>query len=155
MSVLRGHSVFSFPPQRPMTADFEWFLSQMLSITFFSYFKHVYILQRNKLYMILIMLLFTDVCVRMVFVWEETGVPGGNPPVWLGDHMTISHADAGYQIRVVAVRGECVNNAPVRQPFNYWKLVFNKICPINKTSRDYVLFMKSKVKFIVAYEMLL
>ena len=40
------------------------------------------------------MLVGTDVCVRMVFVWEETGVPGGNPPVWLGDHMTISHADA-------------------------------------------------------------
>ena len=39
-------------------------------------------------------------------VWEETGVPGGNPPVWLGDHMTISHA---------AVRGECVNTAPARQ----------------------------------------
>ena len=52
------------------------------------------------------MLVGTDVCVRMVFVWEETGVPGGNPPVWLGDHMTISHA---------AVRGECVNTAPARQ----------------------------------------
>ena len=38
------------------------------------------------------MLVGTDVCVRMVFVWEETGEPGGNPPVWLGDHMTISHA---------------------------------------------------------------
>ena len=101
------------------------------------------------------MLVGTDVCVRMVFLWEEIEVPGGNPPVWLGDHMTISHADAGYQIRVAAVRGECVNNAPVRQPFNYWKLVFNKICPINKTSRDYVLFMKSKVKIIVAYEILL
>ena len=25
------------------------------------------------------MLVGTDVCVRMVFVWEETGVPGGNP----------------------------------------------------------------------------
>ena len=32
--------------------------------------------------------------VGMVFVWEETGVPGWNPPVWLGGHMTISHADA-------------------------------------------------------------
>ena len=31
----------------------------------------------------------SDVCVRMVFVWEETGVPAGNPPVWLGDHITI------------------------------------------------------------------
>jgi len=27
------------------------------------------------------MLVGTDDCVRMVFVWEETGVPGGNPPV--------------------------------------------------------------------------
>ena len=41
------------------------------------------------------MLVGTNVCVQMVFVWEETGVPGGNPPVWLGDHMTISHADSG------------------------------------------------------------
>ena len=41
--------------------------------------------------LILIMLVGTDVWVPVVFVWEETGVPGGNPPVWLGDHMTISH----------------------------------------------------------------
>ena len=50
------------------------------------------------------MLVDTEVCVRMVFVWEETGVPGGNPPVWLGDHMTIWHADAGYRTR--SQRGE-------------------------------------------------
>jgi len=31
--------------------------------------------------LILIMLVGTDVGVRMVFVWEDTGVPGGNPPV--------------------------------------------------------------------------
>ena len=29
----------------------------------------------------LIMLTGTDVCVRMVFVWGQTGVPGRNPPV--------------------------------------------------------------------------
>ena len=62
------------------------------------------------------MLVATDVCVPMVFVWEETRVPGGNPPVWLGDHMTISHADAGYRTLVAAVRGECVNTAPAKQP---------------------------------------
>ena len=45
----------------------------------------------------------------MVVVWEETGVPGGNPPVWLGDQMTISHDEAGYRTWVAAVRGECVN----------------------------------------------
>ena len=33
--VLRGHSIFSSPPQRPMTSDFEGFLYQILSITFF------------------------------------------------------------------------------------------------------------------------
>ena len=56
------------------------------------------------------MLVGTDVCVQMVFVWEETGVPGG-----LGDQMTISHVDAGYRTWVAAVRGECVNTAPARQ----------------------------------------
>ena len=59
------------------------------------------------------MLVGTDVYVRMVFVWEETRVPVGNPSVWLGDHMTISHADARY--RVAVVRGACVNTAPSRQ----------------------------------------
>ena len=34
LSVLRGHSVFSSPPQQPMTSDFEGFLYQILSITF-------------------------------------------------------------------------------------------------------------------------
>mgnify|MGYP007091378552 CR=1 FL=1 len=37
LSVLRGHSFFSSPPQRPMTSDFKGFLSQILSITLFSY----------------------------------------------------------------------------------------------------------------------
>jgi len=37
------------------------------------------------------MLVGTDVCVRMVFVWEETGVPAGNPTVkyvkWTSDRI--------------------------------------------------------------------
>ena len=37
LSVLHGHSVFSSPPQRPMTSNFEGFLYQILSITLFSY----------------------------------------------------------------------------------------------------------------------
>ena len=57
------------------------------------------------------MLVGIDVCVRMVFMWKETGVPGGNPPVLLGDHMTISHADAEYRTRVAEVTGECDSNA--------------------------------------------
>ena len=73
---------------------------------------------KQAIQLILIMLVGTDVCVRMFLVWEETGVPGGNPPVWLGDYMTISHADAGYRTWVAAVRGECVNTAPARQPKN-------------------------------------
>ena len=35
--LLRGHSGFSSPPQRPITYDFEGFLYQILSITLFSY----------------------------------------------------------------------------------------------------------------------
>ena len=37
LSVLRGHSDFSSPQQRPMTSDFEGFLYQILSFTLFSY----------------------------------------------------------------------------------------------------------------------
>jgi len=40
-----------------------------------------YTLTKQVIQFILIMLVGTDVGVRMVFVWEETGVPGGNPPV--------------------------------------------------------------------------
>ena len=36
---------------------------------------------KKVIQLILIMLVGTDVCVRAVFVWEETGVPRGNPPV--------------------------------------------------------------------------
>ena len=35
--VLLGHLLFSSLPQRPMTSDFEGFLSQIISITLFSY----------------------------------------------------------------------------------------------------------------------
>ena len=36
---------------------------------------------KQVIQLILLMLVGTDVCVRMVFEWEETGAPGGNPPV--------------------------------------------------------------------------
>ena len=39
LSVLRDHAVFSSPPQRPMTSDFEGFVYQILSIKLFSYLK--------------------------------------------------------------------------------------------------------------------
>ena len=56
---------------------------------------------KQVIQLILIMLVGTDVCVRMVFVWEETGVPRGNPPVWLGDqrpsHMSTSGIEPGSQ----------------------------------------------------------
>ena len=35
LSVLRGHSFFSYPPQWAMTSDFKGFLSQIVSITLF------------------------------------------------------------------------------------------------------------------------
>ena len=37
LSILRGQSVFSSPPQQPMTSYFEGFLYQILSITLFPY----------------------------------------------------------------------------------------------------------------------
>ena len=49
------------------------------------------------------MLAGTDNCVHVVFVWEETRVLGGNPPVLLGDHMTISHK------KVLFLKYNCVN----------------------------------------------
>jgi len=36
---------------------------------------------KQVIQLILIMLVGTDVCVPAVFVWEETGVLGGNQPV--------------------------------------------------------------------------
>ena len=67
----------------------------IVSIDFTHYPNTSYCLSLNFIYyttitkqviqLILIMLVGTDMCVRMVFVWEENGVPGGNPPVWLGD----------------------------------------------------------------------
>ena len=36
VSVLRGHSVFSSPPQRPMTSDFERFSNQ-------DFFHYIYL----------------------------------------------------------------------------------------------------------------
>ena len=44
----------------------------------FIYFKSI---TKQVIQLILIMLVETDVCVWMVFVWEETGVLGVNPPV--------------------------------------------------------------------------
>ena len=65
-------------------------LDDTLKSLIFIYFTTI---TKQVIQLILIMLVGTDVCVRMVFVWEETGVLGGNPPVWLGDHMTISHVE--------------------------------------------------------------
>ena len=54
-----------------------------------------------------------DVCIGMVFVWEETGVPAGNPPVWLDVQMTISRTDAGYRTCVAAWEASSLT---LRQP---------------------------------------
>ena len=72
LSVLRGHSFFSSPPQRPMTSDFEGFLYQILSITLFSYLDYILnfiyftSITKQVIQLILIMLVGNDVCVWMV-----------------------------------------------------------------------------------------
>ena len=58
-----------------------------------------------------------DVCVCVVFVWRKIGGPGGNSPVRLGDHITISHVTPDNRSLVVAVRGERFTTAPVGQTF--------------------------------------
>jgi len=57
-----------------------------------------------------------DVCVCVVFVWRKFGGPGGNSPVRLGDHITISHATPDNRSLVVAVRGERFTTATAREP---------------------------------------
>jgi len=59
------------------TIDCGWNVKRLTTIT------------KQFIQLILIMLVGNDICVPLVFVWEKTGVPGGNSPVWLGDHMTI------------------------------------------------------------------
>jgi len=39
--------------------------------------------------LVLVMLVGTHICVSVVFVWEETRVPGGNQHTRLGDQTTI------------------------------------------------------------------
>ena len=56
----------------------------------FIYFTTI---MKQVIQLILITLVGTDVCVWMVFVWEKTRVPGGNPPVWLGDHMPFTYSN--------------------------------------------------------------
>ncbi len=49
----------------------------------------------NKRGAIILMLSFTwMVTYGWSLMWEETGVPGGNPLVWSGNHHTISHTAA-------------------------------------------------------------
>ena len=98
---------------RSETNDQKLSLKHYWTEWFFGFFFKLYLFYND--YETSYTTYINHVCVRMVFVWEETGVPGGTPPVWLGDHMTISHADAGYRTRVAAVRDECVNTSPARQ----------------------------------------
>ena len=50
LSVLRGHSVFSSPPQRPMTSDFEGF--SIPDFIHYIYF-HILILEKEPVFSIL------------------------------------------------------------------------------------------------------
>ena len=61
------------------------------------------------------MLVGTNLCVQVVFLWEETGVLGENPPAWPGDNLTFSHDDAEYKTQVAAVWDERFTIVPARQ----------------------------------------
>jgi len=79
---------------------------------FFLNFIYFTTITKQVLQLILIMLIGTDVCVRMVFVWE----------------VTTSHADTEYQTRVAEVRGECVNTAPARKPIMFVYISESRHC---------------------------
>jgi len=51
------------------------FLTRLLNFIYYT------TITKQVIQLILIMLVGTDGCVQMVFMWEETGVPGENPPV--------------------------------------------------------------------------
>ena len=56
---------------------------------------------------------------RWSLLWEETGAPGENPRVQVGDQHTLSHtttADHGDRTRVAAVRSQCYNHCATRTP---------------------------------------
>jgi len=57
------------------TYTIDTYLKKRLNFIYFT------TITKQVIQLILIMLVGTDVCVRMVFVWEEIGVLGGNPPV--------------------------------------------------------------------------
>ena len=98
--------------------------------------------------LILIMLVGTVACVPVVFVWEETGLPRGNPPVWLSDHMTISHADAGYWTRVAAVRDERVTTGPTLFAGSFVFISF--LCYSIISNNKIILFLQ--LQHVVKYE---
>ena len=52
----------------------------------------------------------TNVCVRVVSVWEETGLPEGNPAARLGHHMAILHAEKGWTL-MLAKNKMCVRDS--------------------------------------------
>ena len=92
---------------------------------FFLNFIYFTTITKQVLQLILIMLIGTDVCIRMVFVWEETQ---------LSDLVTTSHADTEYQTRVAEVRGECVNTAPARKPIVHMLYLTSKLSKLKSTN---------------------
>ena len=52
------------------------------------------------------MLVGTDVCVRVIFVWDETGEPKGNSPFWIRDCDKLIASNANN----VLLRGNFVDN---------------------------------------------
>ena len=66
------------------------------------------------------MLFGTDVCGRMVLVWEETGVLGGNPPAWLGDQWTSHMPTPGIEPESQWWESSAI---PLRQPDSLVSLI--------------------------------
>ena len=70
-------------------------------------------------------------------MWEETGVPGGNPRVRVGDHHTLSHTttpDHEDRTRVAAVRSKCFNNYATRTYIGFCIYVHMSVADLEGTA---------------------
>ena len=70
---------------------------------------------KQVIQLILITLVGPDVSARGVFVWEETGEPGGKPRGRAGDPIPF-HVRSGNRTPAVLVKGKCAIHCTTRPP---------------------------------------
>ena len=75
---------------------------------------------KQVIQLILITLVGPDVGARGVLVWEETGVPGGNPRDRAGDPIPF-HVRSGNRTPAALVKGKCSIHCTTRPPLYFFR----------------------------------